>query len=394
MALFAFNADKNKTEPHPKRAADWYAREGLFRYHAGEYRRAGEQLNRAMEMYFSLGQHARGIEILIYLLRIRAEHEEFGEIARLEHELRDRMNSNIEIPALLRSRCHYVLGLCAIYQGEQFTETAISYFEQSIDYALVAADRSALAYSLLGLANVSWRAGRYDETVSKLEKLETILECVNIPELRASAHIVRGLVCRERGDFEAALHRFRDAYRVLRRYPHVVLYIQVLQAIGATYARKEEFDLARHYLDLALNAICDDELPRMKRLVEGTLKSLPNGERRAPEPVEFEFTIETETRSIRDREGRPVNIEGRYILRDLALKMMSEPGRVFSKEEIVQLLWGEAYDMAKHDNKVYVTVRRLRLLLDATAPSRRSPYIIRTKAGYHFDPSAKVKIVG
>lgn len=59
-------------------------------------------------------------------------------------------------------------------------------------------------------------------------------------------------------------------------------------------------------------------------------------------------------------------------------------GQVASKEEICQLLWGEDYHPLRHDNKIYVTVRRLRTLLRDCV--REFDVILNKDDGYFFQP--------
>ncbi|HRO67130.1 MAG TPA: winged helix-turn-helix domain-containing protein [Pseudobdellovibrionaceae bacterium] len=59
-----------------------------------------------------------------------------------------------------------------------------------------------------------------------------------------------------------------------------------------------------------------------------------------------------------------------------------QSGRVFSKEEICAHIWGESYHPLRHDNKIYVTIRRLRALFHEI---EGIPVIINRDDGYLFN---------
>ena len=66
---------------------------------------------------------------------------------------------------------------------------------------------------------------------------------------------------------------------------------------------------------------------------------------------------------------------------------MGTPGQVYSKEEIVNNIWQQEYDPRVHDNKLYVTIKRLRKLIE---PENDKPkYLYRAKNGYYFNKDVK-----
>lgn len=67
---------------------------------------------------------------------------------------------------------------------------------------------------------------------------------------------------------------------------------------------------------------------------------------------------------------------------------MKHPGEVYTKEALVEKVWKQAYDPSVHDNKIYVTIKRLRKMIE---PDYDKPkYIYRTKNGYYLNRNARV----
>ena len=73
---------------------------------------------------------------------------------------------------------------------------------------------------------------------------------------------------------------------------------------------------------------------------------------------------------------------------DLLKLFISKQGEVFSKEFLVEHIWKQDYDPAVHDNKIYVTIKRLRKMIEPDYD--RPKYIFRSKNGYFLNKSIKV----
>jgi DNA-binding winged helix-turn-helix (wHTH) protein len=55
---------------------------------------------------------------------------------------------------------------------------------------------------------------------------------------------------------------------------------------------------------------------------------------------------------------------------------------------IVEKIWKQSYDPGVHDNKLYVTIKRLRKMIE---PDFEKPkYIFRAKNGYYLNKNARV----
>ena len=80
---------------------------------------------------------------------------------------------------------------------------------------------------------------------------------------------------------------------------------------------------------------------------------------------------------------REIDFGSQVMLRDLLKHFLFNSDASLSKEQLVRFLWSEDYDPLRHDNRVYVTIRRLRLLVD----SKIGPtLILREKTGYRIHP--------
>ena len=83
-----------------------------------------------------------------------------------------------------------------------------------------------------------------------------------------------------------------------------------------------------------------------------------------------------------------VDFKNQFVLLDMLRLFINSPGETFSKEELVKRVWKQNYDPSVHDNKIYVTIKRLRKLIE---PDYEKPkYIFRAKNGYYLNKETKI----
>ena len=70
---------------------------------------------------------------------------------------------------------------------------------------------------------------------------------------------------------------------------------------------------------------------------------------------------------------------------------ISRQGEVFTKEYLVERVWKQDYNPDVHDNKIYVTIKRLRKMIE---PDYDKPkYIFRAKNGYYLNKATKIQLI-
>ena len=73
---------------------------------------------------------------------------------------------------------------------------------------------------------------------------------------------------------------------------------------------------------------------------------------------------------------------------DMLRLFIQNPGNVYSKEVLVKQVWKQEYNPAVHDNKIYVTIKRLRKLIEPEYDKPR--YIFRAKNGYYLNKNTSI----
>jgi DNA-binding response OmpR family regulator len=104
----------------------------------------------------------------------------------------------------------------------------------------------------------------------------------------------------------------------------------------------------------------------------------------------YDLIFELEKHSVVERKLGRIDFKNQFILMDLLRLFVQNQGQVFSKEYLVEQVWRQSYDPGIHDNKIYVTIKRLRKMIE---PDYDKPkYIFRAKNGYFMNKSARVLI--
>lgn len=364
-------------------ASDRRFQQGLFAYHRGDYTVALREFEKAGEAAAQADDHSRFVETCTFVLRILAEREEFERIQRIE----DRVVAILaaaDLPARLKSRAMYILGICACYQDTRHDQ-AMNRFRDAIDFAILSEDKEALASPLYGAATVLYARGRFDEALKELGRLDILLSCLALPELNSASRLLRSLILRNQGHIDDALESAWSSYETLKHHPHLVIYLHTLCTLGTIYTLKGDIACARLYLDLADRSLKRDEFPRIARLVDEAMAQV---RAKGSGPVDLAF--DTKTGILWERAKGEIRFEGQFILRDLLRVFLENPGRIFTKEDLARLVWREDYRTEIHDNKIYVTIKRLRKLLESD--DNKTDYILRAKTGYFLNPKARVSI--
>lgn len=371
------------TDSDSKPALERRMQHGLFAYHRGDYTYALKDLEKACELAAAIGDHSQFVEACNYILRILAEREEFAKLDRIELKILNILNSaNLDMK--LKSRSMYVLGICSCYQ-EARHDHAMSRFRQAIDFAMISGNKESLAATLYGAATVLYARKRYDEALKELERLDILLSCLHLPDLTSASHLLRSMVLRNQRKTEEAIQSAWLAFDSLKHHPNLVLYLHTLCVLGTLLHQKGDDGSARLYLDLANRTLKREELPRIARLIDEALR-----ESGRIDNDETDLTFDTRTGILIEKSKGEIRFDGQFILRDLLLAFLKNPGRVFTKQDLAEHVWHEPYAPEVHDNKIYVTIKRLRKLIENE--SRKSDYILRAKTGYFLNPKARVFI--
>lgn len=361
-------------------ASEYHYEMGRLFYDRAEYTKAYERLSQAADLFLNNKQYERYIDTVNYVLRILVEREDHQKIQDTKEKLQDLV---VKDGLQLSSRSHYILGLCSYYRDSQ-ENVAMDYFQKALKIALDKDNKVDMCYAIYGIANTYYSQGSLEDSLKELYNLEVFFDALPLPELQISSRLLNGLIHRNRADYEKAVECFWQAYEMLKTNTSMLLYFNALYGLASTYLRSGERLLSRVYLQLALKSINESELPRMTKLLKATLNELGHED----VDIQYDLIFNAESNTLVEKNLGKVDFKNQFILIDLLQLFARNPGRIFSKEVLVKKVWDQNYDPTIHDNKIYVTIKRLRQLIE---PDLKKPkYIFRGKSGYYLNKSARV----
>jgi DNA-binding response OmpR family regulator len=110
------------------------------------------------------------------------------------------------------------------------------------------------------------------------------------------------------------------------------MYIHVLNALGYTYSKIGDHNLARVYLTLAKRAIDPDNHVALAKIIQANLDALGG----AKDSERYDIVFHMSSNSVVEKKRGRVDFKNQFILMDMLRLFLKNPGEVYSKEELVK----------------------------------------------------------
>lgn len=346
----------------------------------GDYLQALPSLNEAAQSFLEDKNYDQYLKCLQYTLRIHAERGEQDKITEIKENLHDLV---IREGITLNSRTYYVLGLCSSMKGQP--ENAIEYLKKSLQMALEKDAKEDMCYAILGLSLCYLQQKKYEEALKEIYNLNIFLQVIDKPELKIAALNANALVFMEMTRYEQALEILWLAYEQVKKTKQLNALIVCLSNLGICLFETGQKDSARIYLNLAHKTIDPSNNLHILKTVNRYLAQL-----QINPSDDYDLMFDANKHAILEKNIGNIDFKNQFILLDLLKLFISHQGQIFSKEYLVKYVWKQEYEPDIHDNKIYVTIKRLRKMIE---PDYDKPkYIFRAKNGYYLNKSAKVNI--
>ncbi len=347
----------------------------------GDFDDAVVRFEQAGEEYLKLGDWHQFLKCQKSILRMRAEQGEKLEVDRIRSRLVELSKGAEGHP--LSAKVYYIFGLCAAYD-ENF-EVAQSHLAQALELAVKLDEKEDICYAMSGLANVHVILGRYAAALSEIKKLQVMFQLISVPEIEISVRLTLSHIYRLKREFEESqrvLHELAPKVHAQRNW---YLYISWLFARGAAYGDQGIVDQALLYLNLAAQGVHERNYKSLALRLRQRIEDL-----QAAQGGQFDLVYHPKSNLLVERKKGRIFLKSQFVLHDMLKLFLKEPGKIHSKEGLVRDIWGQSYDPRLHDNKIYVTIKRLRELIEPDL--NRPKYIFRAKNGYYMSKTAKVSI--
>lgn len=353
---------------------------GRLYFERGDFALSVLNLREAAQANFEQRKFTEYLKCQNLLLRIYAEREEFEEINVTKERLQDLvLKEGFE----LSSRTYYTLANCATLKGQ--TEIALDYLQKALAIALASDHKEDICYSIFGLAAVytSMKPPRYEEALKEIYNLQVFYQFLDLPELKISTYILNAWILQQLKKYDEAIDICWKAYEDLKKVKNQYIAIYLLYNLAAIYADMGDRDMARLYANLARRSADPENFIRLNRML-GKLFERIGGTSEAA----YDLVFDEENHTVVEKKLGRIDFKNQFILLDLLKLFVQNQGTVYTKEYLVEHVWKTPYDQKVHDNKIYVTIKRLRKLIE---PDYEKPkYIFRAKNGYYMNKAARV----
>ncbi|MBS1968906.1 MAG: winged helix-turn-helix domain-containing protein [Bdellovibrionales bacterium] len=348
----------------------------------GDYKLALGHLEEAAKGYFADKNFSDYLKTMNIILRIYAEMEMFEEIHQTKEKLQDLvLKEGFE----LNSKTYYTLAVCAAFKDQD--ETALDYLQKALSIALATDNKEDICHAIFGLAAVYSRPsmGRYADALKEIYNLEVFFQVYNMPDLKISSQMLNADILRGLKKYDEAIEVLWRAYDLIKATKNLAVIVNLQLMLGRCYLETGDKEMARLYLGLANRSVDSENMVRLSKRIEWCLQQLGGEPQNS-----FDLIFDEASNSVTERKLGRIDFKNQFILLDLLRLFMQNQGVVYSKEYLVENVWKQAYDPAVHDNKIYVTIKRLRKLIE---PDYEKPkYIFRAKNGYYMNKGARVSI--
>jgi DNA-binding winged helix-turn-helix (wHTH) protein len=372
--------DGSKMAPEAIKKATECFEVGKLKGELGDFRTAIASLEVAAQIYSEQREHKHFIRCLTLCLRMYAEMEDQKSVQTIKDRLYDYVaREKIE----LNSTTYYTLALIASYRGEH--AQALELLERALALALVEDSKEDMCYAIHGLAVVYWSLGRTEDALKEIYNLRVFFQVLKLPDLEISSRIINGYILTSLRRFDEAIDVFWKAFEALKNQKNMYTYVSLLFAMSYAYVEAGEVDLAKTYMRLAQEMADPQNFVFLTRKINELHRRISG-----KGDSSYDLVFKNGTNSVVERKKGKIDFKNQFILLDMLKLFLRNPGEVYSKEELVKAVWKQEYDPAMHDNKIYVTIKRLRQLIE---PDFDKPkYIYRAKNGYYLNRNAKVSI--
>ncbi len=395
----------------------------------GNLEAAVQSLEKSGQGFLKLGQYKQYIQSQIYLIVIYTEMENFNEIERIRGELVDviwkQKKSNMNTAIF-----YYALGMC--YFRKNQLQTAQNHLNQGLVQALQAQKIAEQSNHLVDLLNAKINVcfisygfvnlfcqldHQIPVAVQELKNMGQLLEQCKSLELEIKAkrwnvadisqqsnctwfktaksikedldklelgyNITKANILRKEKKNDSAEQLYWMCYELSQRnYERQYISPYLFYFMGLNYMDREDYEQASIFLNLAKKSIRKECFKKLSKEIHQTLKQLKEN------IISYDMVVHFNNKLIVEKQKGNVNFKNQFILLDLLKLFVTHPGTVYSKESLMEKVWQQKYDPCTHDNKIYVTIKRLRELVE---PNYEHPkYIFRRKEGYYLNKNVRI----
>jgi DNA-binding winged helix-turn-helix (wHTH) protein len=312
------------------------------------------------------------------LLRILAE--------RLDHAEIDQWRSQIQTmpPEAWTSKLHYAFGIIELYADR--TSASQLQFSHAQEKAK---DLGELLHARFGQGATLFKLGELTQSHGVFSDLQNSLHQTTLQDLKIASFLMVAHLLMAQNDLPQAMSNLNEAEKLCRVEQNLFMLLNVLYGQAIVHKKAGRLNKSLTCLELVDSLTNRRDLKHLALQVDRNLRELKQA-------------MEKPTFHLQDGDGLvlhhpdkgPLALNRSGIVIELLKLFGSRIGQTIGKEELVRHIWKQDYHPFHHDNKIYVTIKRLRKLIEVDASQPR--YLLCVSDGYclHSDVRFSIEKVG
>ena len=401
---------------------------GFNQFAAGDFPDAINSIKKAATQLLKEKDYKHYLQCQNCLILMHTEMENFDEVKLIRHELAEVIWTHKQLGTYY-ARFHYSLGFCFLREKDyikaqvQFDQALAQTFKlktrsteqqdqkhlliSEIDtcyisyaFAYLYIAKNQILEAIQELKNMAMLIERFKDIYLKLNQSQTepkkesnkniltFLEQLKDEQqtLEFVHNLAKAYVLKREKKYKSAEDLYWLCYEQSRKtYRRKYMSIHLLYLLGENYMEKEDYEQASIFLNLVKKSVNPQVFKKTHRKVIQALEDLKD-----VMTNKYDIVVNFENKIIVEKQKGHINIKNQFILLDLLKLLVSNQGIVYSKESLVEKVWKQKYDPRVHDNKIYVTIKRLRELVEPD--HKKSKYIFRNKEGYYINKKVKISL--
>ena len=394
---------------------------GKARSLSGNFLGSIRLLEESAQLYLSQKDYLKYMECQGFLLKLYKELKDFQKISALKEQLLDLIwAENIQMTA----RTRYILGQCALAKGD--LKEALEEFEKSIHQIenlreKAEAEQDPLlnlqadienCFTAYGLSSFYIRREEAKKAQYELKSLTKLLDSFKTLEkkyikggafkkdsrkikalleeskpirerIELAGEMLKYNILRINNNYVGADNLLWQCYEKVQKSKDLCAIVTFFYYLGQNYMNMQDYHQAGIFLNLAKKSIDSDNFKHLYSCVSLCIEKL-----KQLSSCDYDLIVNLATNSVTEKHKGRIDFKNQFILLDLLKMFLARPGAVCSKETMVERVWKQKYDPSIHDNKIYVTIKRLREVVEPDC--RRPRYIFRGKDGYYLNGKMRV----
>lgn len=346
----------------------------------GELKKAEPRFRQAADVFLKLNAFKEYLKCQNKLFRVLVEMGRNQEVEVLNSQLKYQIEHNdIQVSAPLL----YTQALFHFFSKNY--EDCERCLENSLRISLQEDSKEDICNALFGQARLYFIQGKQEIAEKKIKNLEIFFDVIQLPDIQVATQFLLTEIQMKQGQYSKALEMIWKCHDILKSNPNPFFRSYLFVNFSICYFNLGNLELSKHHLKLARQAIKDDEHINSLKMLQRA-ESIIGGN----EP-EYDLILDRESSSVKEKQLGEIPVKNQFILLEMLNLFVTKQGQTFSKEDLAKLIWDQNYDPGIHDNKIYVTIKRLRQLIEPHIDHPK--YIFRSRNGYYLDKSAKVCVL-